>query len=100
MLSDDATKLLAVKRLTVYLRDERGNESAVMTDAMDDETAEAERTRIENEHASTGTGENRWIRVGDDSVQSKHIARIRLDDASPREPEVWGDPDITRDMDF
>jgi hypothetical protein len=99
MVPDAPANLTAVKRIVVHLKDSHGKEYVAVSDDMDDQAAEAERTRIENEHASAGA-ENRWIRVGDESVQSKHIARIRLDDTSPREPEQWGGPDISRDMDF
>ena len=57
--------------------DERGKESVFATEPMEDEAAEVERTRIEGEHASAGD-KNRWIRVGDTSVQSKHIVVIRV----------------------
>lgn len=62
---------------------------------MNDEVAEAERTRIEEEHANAGD-RNRWIRVGGTSVQSKHLVTIRVEDP-PLPPRGGGLP-ITHDL--
>lgn len=63
---------------------------------MDDSAAEAERTRIEQEHATAGS-ENDWIRVGSTSVQSKHIVVIQVEDvAKPSLSSYFGDDDGPR----
>jgi hypothetical protein len=87
-----------MKRVVVHLKDSHGKEFVARTDFMEAETAEAERARIEQEHATAGS-ENRWIRVGDESVQSKHIQRLRLEEKDEGPPEQWGGPSLY-DMHF
>jgi hypothetical protein len=91
-----------MRRVLVHLRDDRGRESVVTSDEMSQEKAEAERGRIEKEHAEAGDT-NRWIRVGGSSVQSKHIFSIEVNEPPSSaiwSPDVDDEPAFRRDMDF
>src|SRR5438552_2159883 len=95
-----ASILLAMLRVVIHLRDERGKESVFATEPMDPAAAEAERTRIEEEHSQAGD-KNRWIRIGGTSVQSKDIAVIRIEE--PYTAADFGETDepfFRRDMKF
>jgi hypothetical protein len=45
---------------------------------------------IEEEHANAGD-QNRWIRVGKTSVQSRHIATIRVEEPPQERVRVSGE---------
>ena len=68
---------------------------------MDDEAAEAERRRVEEEHAEAG-GQNRWIRLGNVSFQSKELRTIEVSEP-PQADAHFGDdatPLFRRDMEL
>ena len=92
-----------MKRLLVHVRDDKGTESVLDTDPMDDEAAEAERKRVEREHAAAGPA-NTWIRFGRHSVQSRDIFRIEIADDVVGASGYFGDddeePPFTRGMSF
>jgi hypothetical protein len=91
-----------MKRVIVRYIDDKGNLSAVATDAMPDDEAGAVRDRVEAEHSAAGA-QNRWIRVGDHSVQSRQIQTISLEE--PLTGPTYGEdyyyePLFRRDMEF
>jgi hypothetical protein len=92
-----------MKRVIVRYVDDKGNVSVFATDSMPDDEAEAERKRIQREHAEAGEA-NRWIEVGPHSVQSRQIQTISVQDP-PSGPRVgFADDDdgprFRRDMKF
>lgn len=90
-----------MKRVVVRLLVDDGNASRVVTDFMPDEEAEALRDRVEKEHSEAGT-ENRWIRVGRHSIQSRQIQTISVEAPRQSAPSAVqrGEPIFRRDMNF
>jgi hypothetical protein len=86
-----------VKILVVHTLDVNGRPQQFRA-SMEDAEAEAERQRVEEEHAAAGD-ENRWIRFGPHSVQSKTIHAISLE-SPPAAPVAVGRRKSLFDMEF
>jgi hypothetical protein len=89
-----------MKRVIVRYVDDKGNLSVFATDPMPDEEAEAERRRIQTEHAEAGDA-NRWIEVGPHSVQSRQIQSISVQEPVTGASAYFGEGDepyFRRDM--
>jgi len=86
-----------MRRVIVRYIDDKGNVSVVATDAMADEEAESQRDRIEREHIEAGE-QNRWIRVGEHSIQSRQIQAISLEVPLSMPDVDPGEPFFRRDM--
>ena len=63
--------------VSVRIKDDKGKEQVFTTNEMTVDEAEALRHQIEREHIEAGS-DNRWIRVGNHSVQSRQIQTISV----------------------
>jgi hypothetical protein len=79
-----------VKRVIVRYLEDSGHLSVAASDPMPDEEAEALRQRIQQEHIEAGD-KNRWIDVGGESVQSRQIQTISVQEPPGGASSYFGD---------